>query len=204
MAFIDALLSLPGDLRRHALVVFTHNLDWFYAIDPTWSEQNLLSILETDSKSDQEAFWGGFFWGAKIPRESLYNRLKPYLLGVAEKGGLSRRGHAQVLSGIILAGWGSTREGSEERFVIDEEFRNVLIRAMRTSVCRFYGRPSDGLTVMTRILENVGKSYCHGCFQRYGQSRSQLNPHVCQNDFVIWYLVSKVVFLSFQMSSCPC
>jgi hypothetical protein len=129
LAFIDDLLSLPGDLRRHALVVFTHNLDWFYAIDPRWSEQKLLSILETDSKSDQEAFWGGFFWGAKIPRESLYDRLKPYLLGVAEKGGLSRRGHAQVLSGIILAGWGSTREGSEERFVTDEEFRNVLIRA---------------------------------------------------------------------------
>ncbi|MCP3667431.1 MAG: hypothetical protein GY696_33885 [Gammaproteobacteria bacterium] len=126
---VNSMLELPGNLRSHALVIFTHNLNWFYAIEPEWSEQKLLAILESDSISDKEAFWGGFFWGARVPSQSLYLHLKPYLLEIAEKGGLSRRDHTEVLSGIILAGWGSIQEDTDERFISDEELRNILIHS---------------------------------------------------------------------------
>jgi len=34
LIYVDKLLSLNGDLRRHALVIFAHNINWFYVNDP--------------------------------------------------------------------------------------------------------------------------------------------------------------------------
>lgn len=126
---VDALLALAGDLRRHALVIFTHNLNWFYAIDSEWSEKNLLSVLDANDLDDKDAFWGGFFWGAGVPNQKLYMRLKPHLLQLAKQGSVTRRGHGEVLSGIILAGWGSFIEGTSERCICGDELRDVLVQA---------------------------------------------------------------------------
>lgn len=126
---VDRLLALAGDMHRHALVIFTHNLDWFYTIDPEWSEKNLLSVLDANDLDDKDAFWGGFFWGARAPRQKLYMRLKPYLLQLAKQGGVKRRRYSEVLSGIILAGWGSFSEGASERCISGDEFRDVLVHA---------------------------------------------------------------------------
>lgn len=127
LGYVNALLALAGDMRRHALVICTHHLDWFYAIDPEWSEKNLLSFLESDDLEDRHAFWGGFFWGARVPNQKLYMRLKPYLLQLAKQGGITRRGHGEVLSGIILAGWGSFMEATSERCISSDELRDVLV-----------------------------------------------------------------------------
>lgn len=56
-------------------------------------------------------------------------RLKPYLLQIAKQSGVRRHGHGEVLSGIILAGWGNLVKGTDKRFVTGNEFRDVLVHA---------------------------------------------------------------------------
>lgn len=124
---VDNLLSLNGDLRRHALVIFAHNMNWFYAIDPIWTEANILSVLDKGDKSDRFAIWSGFFWGGKVPNQKLYMRLKPNLLAFANKRNLPRRGYGKELAGIILAGWGSTHEETGERCISNSEMHDVLL-----------------------------------------------------------------------------
>ena len=124
---VDNLLSLNGDLHRHALVIFAHNMNWFYAIDPIWTEANMLSVLDKGDESDRFAIWSGFFWGAKVPNQKLYIRLKPNLLAFAKQRRLPRRGYGGVLAGIILAGWGSTHEETGERRISDAEMHDVLL-----------------------------------------------------------------------------
>jgi hypothetical protein len=60
ISHVDELLSLELDLRRHALVVFAFNLNWVFAIDPVWTEKNLISVLDEEGQ-DQSALWAGFF-----------------------------------------------------------------------------------------------------------------------------------------------
>ena len=125
---VDELLSLKGDLRRHALVIFSFNMNWFFAIDPLWTETIVLSLLAKRS-GDSDAIWAGFFWGAQVPHKVLYLKMKPALLDLAEKSSVARRQHRETLSAILLAGWRTIDETSGARYVTDEEMRAVLINA---------------------------------------------------------------------------
>jgi hypothetical protein len=129
LAFLDRLLSLDGDHRRYALTMCAHGLTWFHAIDPTWTEANILSVLDKSAESDQNAIWGGFLWSARVPNLDLYLRFKPALLAFAKKRSLSRREYGRVLGGMILAGWGCTKEETGERWVSNDEMRDVLLNA---------------------------------------------------------------------------
>jgi hypothetical protein len=122
---VEELLALTGELRCHALVVFLHQLNWFYVIDPEWTKNNLLSVLDSDITDDQDAFWGGFLQSAKTPCLDLYKILKPYLLKFAKSKNLTRRGYGSVLAGMILIGWGSI----EEKSVSDDELRDALLNS---------------------------------------------------------------------------
>jgi hypothetical protein len=127
--YVNDLLSLNGDLRRHALVIFAHNMSWFYAIDPQWAEANLLSVLGNGDEQDRNAIWSGFLWRAAVPDQKLYMRLKPTLLTFAKQRSLPRHGYDNVLSGMILAGWGSTHEKTGERLISNAEMHDVLLHA---------------------------------------------------------------------------
>lgn len=124
---VENLLSLKGDLRYHALVIIAHHMVWFYAIDPSWTEVNILSVLDKGSESEKLAIWSGFFWAAKIPHQSLYLLLKPHLLAFAKKQRLPRSGYSRVLSGLILAGWGITNMKSGARLISNSEMRDLLL-----------------------------------------------------------------------------
>jgi len=128
-AHVEKLLALPGDARRHAIVIFSFNLNWFFLIDPSWTEANLTSLLEKDDEKDQGALWSGFLWGANLPKQALYLRLKPSLLAFAKNQSSLRRGHSEVLAGIILAGWANTREESDERYISNAEMHEILLEA---------------------------------------------------------------------------
>jgi hypothetical protein len=125
---VDELLSLKGDLRRHALVIFSFNMNRFFAIDPLWTETNLVSLL-AKRNDDSDAIWAGFFWCAQVPHKVLYLKMKAALLDLAEKSSVARRQHTETLSAILLAGWRTTDETSGARYVTDEEARTVLINA---------------------------------------------------------------------------
>jgi hypothetical protein len=127
LAYVEDLLSLTGDLHRHAIVIFAHNLNWFFAVDPKWAESNLLSVLDGNNDDDRNAFWSGFLWGSKIPDQKLYIRIKPSLLAAAKERSLSKHGYREVLAGIILAGWGSRSTETQKRFISNDEMRDVLL-----------------------------------------------------------------------------
>jgi hypothetical protein len=124
----DELLSLSGNHRRYALAIFCHNLVWLFAIDPNWVVKALLPVIEGED-SDSDAFWAGFFWGAKVPQRELYLRMKPALLRLAHKGSDTRRKHAEILAGIILVGWGNRKDSAEVRVISDNEMTAVLLDA---------------------------------------------------------------------------
>lgn len=125
---VDELLSLEGDLRRHALAMFGFNLEWFFAIDPAWTETNLIPVLENEGH-DQSALWAGFFWRAQVPGHELYRRLKPQLLRLAKEKSIARPHHSEVLAGILLAGWETFDDVTKSRFVTDAEMKDVLVNA---------------------------------------------------------------------------
>ena len=123
---VEELLALEGDFRRHALVMFAFNLNWFFAIDPVWTEKNLISVLEQEG-DDQNAVWDGLFWNAKVPSPKLYMRIKPHLLNLTRRKPVVQRRHSEVLSGILLAGWGSIDEKTGEPWITNAEMRDVLL-----------------------------------------------------------------------------
>jgi hypothetical protein len=127
LKYVNELLSLHGDLRRHALVIFAYSLNWFYVIDPIWTETNIISVLEKDDAFDKSAIWSGFFWHAEIPNQKLYIRLKPHLLLLAKQSILQGRKYSPILAGFILAGWGSKHEDTGKRLISNDEMREVLL-----------------------------------------------------------------------------
>lgn len=136
LSLAEKLLRTQGDLCRHALVIFSHNLNWLYAIDPNWTSANLLPVLDASDLEDREAFWGGFLWGGSLPNQQLYVLLKPHLLDRATKTSLLARGRAQVLTQMIVAGWGSKDASGKRRLVTNEELRGVLLSVDDEFRCR--------------------------------------------------------------------
>ncbi|WP_130230509.1 SIR2 family protein [Bradyrhizobium sp. Leo121] len=124
----NELLSLRGEGRPRALAILCHNLAWLFSVDPQWVTQSILPAMERQDHNG-DAFWAGFFWGAKVPQAQLFVRMKPSLLGLAHKGSYTRRRHAEVLAGIVLAGWGSRAGENETRLITDAEMTAVLADA---------------------------------------------------------------------------
>jgi len=119
-----------GDHHRcHALVIFAHNMDWFYAIDPHWTDANILAALDNGSEPDRSAIWSGFLWGGRVPQRELFLKLKPSLLTFAKQRSWPGRQYSQVLAPMILVGWGSGRGETGERIVSNDEMHNVLLNA---------------------------------------------------------------------------
>ncbi|MFK0684332.1 SIR2 family protein [Ochrobactrum sp. BD67] len=127
LAHAEALLTLSGDLRRHALVIFFHSLNWFFAVDPKWTEQHLLPVLQGDDTDDRDAAWSGFLWGARTPNRELYMRIKNDMLDFAANPLPSRRSYGETIAGMILAGWGTIDDATGERCVSNDEMRSLLI-----------------------------------------------------------------------------
>ncbi len=140
---VGRLLGLAGDARRHGLTLLSFNLNWFYAQEPVWTENNILSVLDRGTDDDRDAIWSGFLWGAKTPQEKLFVRLKPLLLTISIKNSWSKRGYGEVLAGMILVGWSSTRQGSSIQFISDDEMHEVLLNSseeFRSQVLWLIGR----------------------------------------------------------------
>lgn len=123
----EELLHLDGDLHRHALVMFTHSLEWFYARDPRWTRANLISFLDTDA-DDQKAFWSGFFWNPQV-HSKLFEVLKPYLVQLVYDKSVEKQGHLNTLSAILLGYWWNVLPKTGKRFVSNAEMREILLQA---------------------------------------------------------------------------
>jgi len=130
LCYAEDLLSLKADLRRYVIVIFCHNFNWLYYIDPNWTELNLLQILDKNNLDDRDAFWSGYLWGIKAqPRPKVALRLKPHLLEIAEAKSEFKSNHSHVLAKIVFALWSSRNEETQERFISHTEMRDVLLNS---------------------------------------------------------------------------
>lgn len=126
---IEALLALPGDPGRYALVIFARELNWLFAVDPEWTGEHLLEHLNSETEQDKLAFWSGFLWGRKIEGRRLFETLKPHMIRLAKTDVIEKRGHAEALAGLLLSGWHIIDEETDQRWLSNEDFRDVLAKA---------------------------------------------------------------------------
>ncbi len=124
---LEDMLGLPGDMRRHAIVILTFNLNWFYTIDPLWTEKTLLTAF--NSEHDKDAAWAGFLWGGRAPRAKLLARLKSALMALAVEPLPSRRNYSEVVAAFVLVGWGNIDKETQAREISNDEMRTLLLRA---------------------------------------------------------------------------
>ena len=124
----EQLLALPGDMRRHALVMLGFQINWLFAIAPDWTSANLLTVVD-DEGDDGDALWDGILWAARAPSRALYERLKPGLLARAMSP-MRRRAEANVIGGFLLIGWGGDSEADPpEQLVTSAELREILVES---------------------------------------------------------------------------
>ena len=129
LEYADKLLALPSDLRRQAVAIFAHWTDWFYTNKREWSEEKLLSILDSSDPDDKDAFWGGFLSNTNVNlSQDLFIRINSHLFQLTRESSETHRKHGEVLAGIILSKWGSLIEETGERCISNEELRAVLVQ----------------------------------------------------------------------------
>ena len=126
LARLDQLLSSRGELRCQALVMISYHLNWLYAVDPAWTERQLLPSAES-GLADGDAFWDGVIWAARFPNRSLFGHIAPGLIERTRRPH-SRRRHSTIMAGFLLAGWGSSEDTAEpEQLISDAQLREILI-----------------------------------------------------------------------------
>lgn len=124
----EQLLALPGDMRRHALVMLGFQINWLFAIAPDWTTENLLTVVD-DEGDDGDALWDGILWAARAPSRALYERLKSGLLARAMSP-MRRRAEDNVIGGFLLIGWGGDPEANPpEQLVTSAELREILVES---------------------------------------------------------------------------
>ena len=126
LARLDQLLNLRGELRFQALVMFSHQLNWLYRVDPVWTEQQLLPSAGSN-QADGDAFWDGVMWSARVPTRTLFGHIAPGLIERTRRP-RARRSHSTTMAGFLLVGWGDAEDVAEpERLISDAQLREILI-----------------------------------------------------------------------------
>lgn len=124
----EQLLMLPGDMRRHALVMLGFQINWLFGIAPQWTRQHLLPVV-ADEHDDGDALWDGILWAARAPSRALFELLKPGLLARAMSP-IRRRAEANVIGGFLLIGWcGDPDADPPDRLVTSAELRDILVES---------------------------------------------------------------------------
>ena len=126
LLLLNQLLALPNDLHRYAMVILSRSLSWCFWVDPDWTKRNLLSVLNSSSGEDRQAFWAGVLWGGVRGKE-LFTILKPSILELACSGEVESRGHQDSIVRLIYSAWKIKDE--DERWVSNLELKEVLIKA---------------------------------------------------------------------------
>jgi hypothetical protein len=121
---MESLLSLPGDLRRQALVMASHRVVFLYNIDPRWTTAHLLSV-HAGEDDDADAFWNGFFWRNRFPSRTLFRRMKRSMLALSQRAH-GRRSDRNSLAGMLVFAWLDGRSRARQ-LVEDAELREAIV-----------------------------------------------------------------------------
>lgn len=124
----EQLIALPGDMRRHALVMLGFQINWLFAIAPDWTTVHLLTVVD-DEGDDGDALWDGILWAARAPSPALYAHLKRGLLTRALSP-MRRRAEAKVIGGFLLIGWGGDSKADPPGpLITSAELREILVES---------------------------------------------------------------------------
>jgi len=126
---VEELLSLPGDLKRYALVIVGSNLNWLSHFFRSWTDNNVLSELDNGDENTRWAILCGFFRLSIVPNTYLYIRLNKHLLDFAKLPLKKQRGYVSVVSAIIIAGWNSTNDDLGKPYISNQEMTDVLLNS---------------------------------------------------------------------------
>ena len=127
---VDDLLALPGDNGRIAMVFSCYLLNWFYYIDPEWTKEKLLSVLQSNDTGTLEAWWSGYLWGVReLPSLELFQILKPHLLGKAAGQTSDEWNICDKLAWLVLENWDFPDARTDAERISDDEFREALLKA---------------------------------------------------------------------------
>ncbi|NDV21349.1 SIR2 family protein [Desulfovibrio sp. JC022] len=139
-ALLERVLNLPGTGKLYAINHLTGNLDWYYRIDPTWTEINLLYVFEEDTQNTKDAFWSGFLRGNYLTDESLFERIKPSLLHFTEnfRGKVGYYGYS-LLPELLLNSWAGEAV-DYHNLISDDEMRKVFVNCGDGLRCEILNR----------------------------------------------------------------
>lgn len=129
LQLVESLLLLPDAIQRHALVILCYQTNWLYYYNPYWVDKNLIPKFKSEKEDERDAAWAGFLWRAHTPSRDLYLKLKPQLLSLVLTPLSACRSYEEIVAGMVLAGWGSVDEETNERCVSDDEMRTLLVNA---------------------------------------------------------------------------
>ncbi|WP_182288457.1 hypothetical protein [Vibrio spartinae] len=129
LVLLENLLILPGESHRYVIAVMTRNLSWFYGINAHWTQKYLLSILDGSDLADKEAFWSGVLSGETILGEDIFFILKPYLIEMAHSDNAEKRRFLNSIVSLLSSAWSIIDEETSEKWVSDQELRDLLISA---------------------------------------------------------------------------
>ena len=129
---LDEVLKLPADSRRYALAIVAERLDRFFAIDPEWTTQHVLSVLDEqpETEPDREAFWAGFFLSPSRLAPALFARLKPHLLELTKQAAGPGDRQSVILARMFLEDWRHPQAGG--RRISDQQMRAAILNAHET------------------------------------------------------------------------
>lgn len=76
---IERLFAAPGEGSDHAVSIVCRKLNWLLFVDPVWTEESLIPMLELDHPASEPA-WNGFLHCQQVPWPPLAAIIKPLLL----------------------------------------------------------------------------------------------------------------------------
>ena len=78
-ARLERLFAAPGEGSDHAISITMSKLNWLMYVDPSWTEQRLVSMLAFEHPASEPA-WNGFLHSQRVPWSPLASLIKPLLL----------------------------------------------------------------------------------------------------------------------------
>lgn len=99
----DRLISPSVGSHRPARVIAASRLSYLFAVDPDWTQANLIPSFDwVQSESEAAAVWQGYAWQPRID-EKLWLALRPYFLATFEVDRLNRIGDlAKSLAQLLI------------------------------------------------------------------------------------------------------
>lgn len=76
---VERLFTAPGEGADHAVSIVSSKLNWLMFVDPAWTEEHLIPMLEFEHPAAEPA-WNGFLHSGRVPWPPLAETIKPHLL----------------------------------------------------------------------------------------------------------------------------